>query len=151
MPPTTHVQQCAALICAYITGDVDGCTLLRDTSDLTYLEWYESATVLCATVMDLIAFDLDSHPFVVIDRCHPCRHEIFPGPRHAQAASTVVVYYDLHHRTPEPDRVGVNVIPSLFDITVNGIEQLALLWGRPSVEIARLLAVTAATHERDTW
>ncbi|MBS3693875.1 hypothetical protein [Rhodococcus qingshengii] len=139
------------MICAYITDDEEGCGALRDTAELTYQQWHESATVLCATVLDLIAFDIDSHPLAVIDRYDPRRHEIFPGPRHLPEATTAIVYYDLHQQAPEPDAVGANIVPSLFDIAVSGIEQLAQLWGRPPVEVARLLTVAAATYERDAW
>jgi hypothetical protein len=31
MTPETHVQHCAALICAYIADDDEGCDTLRDT------------------------------------------------------------------------------------------------------------------------
>jgi hypothetical protein len=79
MPPETHVQHCAALICAYITDDEEGCDTLRDTPGLTYQQWYISATILCATVLDLLAFHLDSHPLAVIEKYTPHRHAVFPG------------------------------------------------------------------------
>lgn len=151
MPSNTHVQRCAALICAYLTADTEGCTVLRDNDELTYRQWHESATVLSATIMDLIAFNLDTNPITVIEHCHPHRHEIFPGPRHLQHASTAIVYYDLHQRVPEPAAVGANIVPSLFDISVTGIEELAHLWNRPPIDVARLLTVAAATYEKDTW
>ncbi|AKE01445.1 hypothetical protein XU06_31695 (plasmid) [Rhodococcus erythropolis] len=102
-------------------------------------------------MLDLIAFNLGSHPFTVIDTYTPERHEIFPGRRHLPEATTAIVYYDLHQRVPEPDAVGVNVIPSLFDIAVTGIEELAHLWHRPPIDVARLLTVAAATYERQVW
>jgi hypothetical protein len=151
LPSNTHVQHCAALICAYLNDDTDGCETLRDTAELTYRQWYESATILCATVLDLIAFETGSHPFTAIDNHTPDRHEIFPGPRHLPEATTAIIYYDLHQRVPEPDAVGVNVIPSLFDIAVTGIEDLAHLWHRSPIEVARLLTVAAATYERQVW
>jgi hypothetical protein len=39
----------------------------------------------------------------------------------------------------------------LFDISVTGIEELAHLWNRPPIDVARLLTVAAATYEKDTW
>jgi hypothetical protein len=74
----THVQQCAALICAYITNDDEACEPLRDATDVTYWRWYESATILCAIVLNLIAFNLGSRRFTVIDRSAPERQESFP-------------------------------------------------------------------------
>ena len=81
MTPETHVQHCAALICAYIADDDEGCDTLRDTPGLTYQQWYVSATILCATVLDLLAFHLDSHPLAVIEKYTP------PTPRRLSRAS----------------------------------------------------------------
>ncbi|OQM78794.1 hypothetical protein B0E55_05250 [Rhodococcus sp. 66b] len=78
MSSETHVQQCAALICAYITNDDEACEPLRDATDVTYWRWYESATILCAIVLNLIAFNLGSRRFTVIDRSAPERQESFP-------------------------------------------------------------------------
>ncbi|WP_336873945.1 hypothetical protein [Rhodococcus qingshengii] len=149
MSSNTRVQHCAALICAYITDDTEGCGALRDSAELTYRQWYESATVLSATVVDLIAFETGTHPFAVIDNYAPGRHEIFPGRRHLRQAATAIVYYDLHQHVPDPDTVGVKLIPSLFDIAVTGIQELARLWSRSPIEVARLLTVAAATYERE--
>lgn len=87
MSSETHVQQCAALICAYITNDDEACEPLRDAADVTS-SWYESATVLCAIVLNLIAFNLGSCRFTVIDRSAPDRHESFPGRRYLPHATT---------------------------------------------------------------
>lgn len=151
MPADTHVQHCAALICAYLTGDDEGCGTLRDRDALTWRQWYESATILCAAALNLIALDLGSHPFTVIDRCHPHRHDIFPGRRHLPAATTAIVYYDLHQRAPDPDAIKVNIVPTLFDIAVTAIDELAHLWGRAPIEIAQWLTAAAATCEPQRW
>ncbi|ALU73754.1 hypothetical protein H351_32165 (plasmid) [Rhodococcus erythropolis R138] len=151
MPRETHVQHCAALICAYITDDDEGCDTLRDTPGLTYQQWYISATILCATVLDLLAFLLDSHPLAVIEKYTPHRHAVFPGPRHLREATIAIVYFDLHQQVPAAEALGANVIPTLFDIAITAIEHVALLWGRPPVEVARVLTVAAATHEQQPW
>ena len=41
MPSRTQVQRCAALICAYLTGDTAGCEILRDTDPLTTTQWHD--------------------------------------------------------------------------------------------------------------
>lgn len=71
IPRDTHVQHCAALICAYISNDDEGCGTLRGTSGLSYQQWHVSATILCATVLDLLAFHLDSRPLAVIEKYAP--------------------------------------------------------------------------------
>ncbi|NRI67664.1 hypothetical protein FEZ60_19255 [Rhodococcus sp. MS16] len=151
MPSKTHVQQCAALICAYISADDEGCDALRKTLALTNRQWYESATILCAAVLDLIAFHLDSHPHDVIGQSGQSRRDVFPGPRQLLEAQNVVVYYDLHRQVPARESTDADLVPSLFDIAVTAIEQLAQLWRRPAVEVARLLTLGAATYEGKVW
>lgn len=133
------------------TPDDEGCGTLRDRDSLTWRQRYESAPALCAAVPNPIALDLGTHPFTVIDPCHPHRHDIFPGPKHLPTATTAIVYYDLHQRAPEPDAIEVNIVPTLFDIAVTAIDELAHLWGRTSIEIAQCLTAAAATCEPHRW
>lgn len=86
-------------------------------------QWHEYATVLCATARDLIAFNIDSHPLAVIDR-YTIVGTRSPGPGHLPAATTAIVYTTSTKEVPEPETVGDNIVPFLFDIAVRGIDEV---------------------------
>ncbi|MBT2269868.1 hypothetical protein [Rhodococcus erythropolis] len=149
--PSSHVQQCAALICAYLSGDEVGCAVLRAESELTLRQWRESAIVLSATVMVLLAHVRGREPLDVLCVFVPERHEVFPGDRDAAEALAVIVYYHLHREILADEDVVVDLVPSLFDIAISAVAELAREWSRPAIEVARLLAVGAATYQRPVW
>ena len=81
----------------------------------------------------------------------PDVHDVMAGPREHDEALTIVLYYHLHRQVVEVDDVAAQVLASLFDIAVTGIEQIARALGRPPVEMARLLAIAAEKHGNSTW
>ena len=150
--PKVHVQRSAALICAYLAGDEEGCGILRDESELSYRQWYESAIVLGASVMALLALCREQDSVDLVCNFEPDRHEIFPGERDPMEALAVLLFYHLHREVLDyGDVVVVDVVPSLFDIAVSGIEELALWGSKPAIEIARVLTLGAAKYERRVW
>lgn len=146
LPSNTHVQHCAALICAHLTDDTEGSETLRDTAELTYRQWYESATILCATVLDLIAFETGSHPFTAIDNHTPDRHEIFPGPRHLPEATTAIIYYDLHQRVPEPDAGAGDQLTNTLVVDV-AVRSLMRMLDRQRHHLVDLVVTEPAAQE----
>ncbi|MBT2272207.1 hypothetical protein [Rhodococcus qingshengii] len=149
--PNSHVQQCAALICAYLSGDEEGCAVLRAESELTYRQWRESAVVVAATVMVLLAHVRDREPLDVLCAFVSERHEVFAGGRDGAAALAVIAHYHLQREILDDGDVVVDVVPSLFDIAISAVVELARGWSRPAIEVARLLVVGAATYQRPVW
>ena len=151
MTDSSDVRQCAAVICAYLSGDDEGRRVLQADPIFTYRQWYEGAVVVCASVLELVAADAECSGVDVIGAFVPEVHGVVAGPREHDEALAVVLYYHLHREVIEVDDAAGEVLASLFDIAVTGIEQIARALGRPPVEMARLLAIAAEKHGNSTW
>ncbi|MBT2269668.1 MULTISPECIES: hypothetical protein [Rhodococcus erythropolis group] len=151
MTDASEVRQCAAVICAYLCGDEEGRRVLQEDPDFTYRRWYEGAVVVCVSVLELVAADAGRSGVDVICAFVPEVHGVVVGRREPEEALAIVLYYHLHREVIEVDDVAGEVLASLFDIAVTGIEQMARGLGRPPVEVARLLAIAAETYRNPTW
>jgi hypothetical protein len=107
--------------------------------------------VVCASVLELVAADAECSGVDVFCAFVPDVHGVLAGPRQPEEALAVVLYYHLHREVIEVDDLAGEVLASLFDIAVTGIEQIARGLGRPPVEVARLLAIAAETYGNPTW
>ncbi|WP_336873935.1 hypothetical protein [Rhodococcus qingshengii] len=151
MPQSSDVRQCAGVICAYLCGDDEGRRVLQEDPDFTYQRWYEGAVVVCVSVLELVAADAGRSGVDEICAFVAKSHGVVAGQREPEEALAIVLHYHLHREVIEVDNVSGEVLASLFDIAVTGIEQLARELGRPPLEVARLLAIAAETYRNPTW
>ncbi|MBT2263564.1 hypothetical protein [Rhodococcus erythropolis] len=103
------------------------------------------------SVLELVAADAGRSGVDVICAFVPEVHGVVVGRRELAEALAIVLYYHLHREVIEVDGVAGEVLASLFDIAVTGIEWMARELGRPPVEVARLLAIAAETYRDPSW